>query len=167
MGYRATYLVLLSIIALLIGFAYSYFIPTTVGMEGVPFSAMTAGFFICGTIFFGYASFIPMLLFGLQTGAERNAAIFLYIIPSILATYAGTKLGVLLQDDFNKKQNFFEQGKKILLFIVIAVLIAIIVEQALPYIMEFWPKDFLGLNLNRGTTVSNIIEQLNTRLRRY
>ena len=106
-----------------------------------------------------------MLLFGLQTGAERNAAIFLYFIPSILATYAGTKLGVLLQDDFNNKQNFLEYGKKILLIIVIAIIIAIIVEQSLPLITEYWPKDFLGLNVTKGKTAMDLINQLSAKIR--
>lgn len=154
------YLVLIAIIALLMGFAFSYFIPTPVGIGDVPFFAMTAGFFLAGTAFFGYLSFIPMLLFGLQVGAERNAAIFLYLIPSILSTYAGTKLGVLLYDDFHRKQLFLEHGKQILVIIVIALVLAIAIEQFLPLITEFWPKDFLGMNIEQGKSVFGLINEL-------
>lgn len=160
MEVKEMYLLLIAIIALLAGFSYSYFVPTPVELGGVPFFAMAAGFFLAGTIFFGYFSFLPLLFFGLQMGAQRNAAIFLYLIPSILAAYAGIKLGLLLADDFKRKKIFLEQGKTILALVIIALVLAIAIEQSIPYIMQFWPNDFLGMNVESGNTVVGLIGQL-------
>ena len=138
---------MLSLLALLGSFAYSYFTPTETVFSQMPFTIMTAGFFLAGILFFGCLSFVLLILFGLQLGAEKNVAIFLYIIPSIIATYAGTKLGFFLFDDFNKKKNFMEIMKQVIVLFVVALVLAFVIELALPYIIELWPKDINGLNL--------------------
>jgi hypothetical protein len=157
---KALGLTMLTTIAILSAFVYSYYYPTFTFFENTPFPITTITNFFAGIAFFGYFAFIPGILFGLQLGAEKNAAIFLYLIPTIIATYAGTKLGFALQDDFSGKKDFFRQGKIILLFFLVAIILAITVELSLPAIIEYWPKDFLGMNVMRGKSTVSLITDL-------
>ena len=159
-------LTLFSIVALLGCFVYSYFVPTSALLMQMPFMVMVLACFICGIIFFGYLAFVPMILFGLQLGTEKNAAIFLYLAPMVIATYAGTKLGFALWEDFNKKRNFLKDWKTILVLIVIAVILAIAIEQVLPYILEFWPQNFMGLNVIKGQTTTGVLNEVTKLIKR-
>jgi hypothetical protein len=143
-------MLLIAMMCLLGGFAYSFFTPTPTFFEEIPFTGTTIAAFLAGTIFFGYLAFIPMLFFGLQVGAEKNAAIFLYFIPSLIATYAGTKLGFALQEDFMKKRNAIKDMKIVVFLIIAAVVMALMVELSLPTIIEMWPKDFFGMQVVEG-----------------
>jgi len=157
----------MSMIVLLASFAYSFFVPTSTFFSEIPFTVTTIGYFLAGILFFGYFAFIPSIFFGLQLGAEKNAAIFLYIIPSIISTYAGTKLGFLLQEDFMKKKSFLKELKQILILFVIAIIIAFIIENALPVIIELWPKeDFMGLKLIQGNNAANMLDDFSKVMRR-
>lgn len=148
---------------LLAAFAYSFFYPTTLifGVESqLPISILTILNFLFGTIFFGYAAFIPAILFGLQLGAQKNAAIFLYMIPILISTYAGVKLGFMLEADFWGKKNFLKTIKTIATILIVAIIVAIIIEVALPSIVSFWPSD-VGIEMQDGETVMNLINELN------
>ncbi len=126
----------------------------------------TVGYFLAGVAFFGYFAFIPSIFLGLQLGAEKNAAIFLYVIPLILATYAGTKLGFVLQDDFLNKKNYMEHVKIIAIIFIFAIILALAIEMSLPTILEYWPKDFLGMNVTQGKSVGNLIGDISGLMRR-
>lgn len=167
MDKKALALVLVSMIILLASFAYSFFTPTSTFFSEIPFTVTIIGYFLAGILFFGYLAFIPSIFFGLQLGAEKNAAIFLYIVPSIISTYAGTKLGFLLQEDFMKKKAFIRELKKILILFVISFILAITIENALPAIIEFWPKeDFVGLKLIQGNNAANMVDDFSRLIRR-
>lgn len=166
MDKRALAITMLSMMALFAAFAYSYFIPTTTFFADIPFTLTTIGYFLSGIAFFGYFAFIPSIFFGLQLGTEKNVAIFLYIIPTLIATYAGAKLGFLLQDDFNKKNNFMQHWKKIALMLVVSICLALIAETVLPMIIELWPKDFMGLSLVDGKKASSLIIDISKLIRR-
>lgn len=157
---------MLSMMALFAAFAYAYFIPTNTFMIDIPFTLTTIGYFLSGIIFFGYFVFIPSIFFGLQLGTEKNVAIFLYIVPTLIATYAGAKIGFLLQDDFNKKNNFMQHWKLIATLLVLSIALALIAEAILPMIMEYWPKDFMGLTLVDGKKASSIIGDVSKLIRR-
>ena len=150
MDKKALAFLLIGMIALLGGFAYSYFTPELNLFSELPFTVAIIFFFLAGALFFGFFSFVPALLFGLEMGAERNAAIFLYLVPCALAIYAGTSLGASLFDDFFKKKHFLSDGKKIILILCIALILALVIELAIPRIIDFWPKDFAGMNLIQG-----------------
>jgi len=154
-------MLLIAMICLLGGFTYSYFTPSPNFFVEIPFTGVTIAAFLAGTIFFGYLAFIPMLLFGFQLGADKNAAIFLYFIPSLIATYAGTKMGFALQADFLKKRNVMFDMKIIIFLIIVAVALAFIVEISLPMIIEYWPKEALGLSVVEGkNNLFGLMEQL-------
>jgi hypothetical protein len=164
---KALALVLLSMIALLGSFVYSYFFPTQNFFSQIPFTVTTIGYFLSGILFFGYLAFIPSIFLGLQLGAEKNAAIFLYLIPLIISTYAGAKTGFLLQEDFMKKKSFFSSLKKIILLLLIALILAFIVESMLPMIIELWPKeDLFGMKLVQGNNISDIFNDFSKIIRR-
>jgi hypothetical protein len=155
-----------SAILLLLGFVYSYFFPLPNVFQEIPLTGVVSGFFLAGTIFFGYLAFIPAIFFGLQLGADRNAAIFLYIIPSLIATYAGTKIGFALQRDFMKKKNFMDVMKISLQLFIMAIILALIMETITPYIMEIWPKDLFGLNVVKGKSAFSLIGDISKLTRR-
>lgn len=159
-------MVMIMVICLLAGFAYSYFNPMQTFFFDVPFTGVAIGFFLAGIVFFGYLAFLPAIFFGLQLGADKNAAIFLYIIPLVLATYAGAKLGFALQEDYAKKRNFIADGKKILIMVAVFALLAIAIELALPILMELWPKDLFGLNVVQGKNVLGLIAEITKYARR-
>jgi len=166
MDLKALALTMVSLIVLLSAFAYAYFNPTITIFAELPFTVMIIGYFLCGIAFFGYFAFLPAIFLGLQLGTEKNAALFLYILPTIIATYAGTKLGFALQEDFNKKNNFMTVGKKILILFIIAIILALAIELTLPSIVEYWPKDFLGLNVVEGKNFAGIIGDVSKLMRR-
>ena len=96
MDEKALSMTIFTLLGLLAAFTYSFFDPTLIllGSEiKLPISIFTILNFFFGTIFFGYLAFLPAILMGLNLGAQKNAAIFLYIIPIVISTYAGTKLG--------------------------------------------------------------------------
>ncbi len=150
MDNRVLTFVLISIIAFLSGFAASYLFPIQTPFVDVPFSVLAIGLILGGAAFFGYLGFIPALLLGLQLGAEKNAAVFIYIAPVILAIYAGTYIGVLINKDFERKEIFAKKAKNIIVIVAIALVISFAVEMAVPYTVEYWPKDYLGMSVGGG-----------------
>ena len=166
MDAKIIFITLLCAMALFGGFAYSYFAPTENLFPQMPFPLVAVIFFISGVVFFGLLSFIPVLLFGMQLGAGKNAVIFLYLIPSLFSIFAGTKLGILLLDDFRSKKTFLKEGRKILILFVVAIALSFAVELALPYIVEFWPKDFLGLNISEGESFVNMLFKMSNLIKK-
>lgn len=156
-------LLIICFIALFSSFIYSFFYPTATTIINLPLTIITIIFFLFGIIGFGFLSFIPHIFLGLSLGASKNALIFLYIFPIAIATYAGIKLGYLAQKDFEKKEYFLSQTKKIIYFFAIAITLSLIIEIGQPIIfnMELWPKDLLGLNMKEGdiTSVFDILKR--------
>jgi len=143
-------LVLIATIAFLIGFVASYNYQIQTPFVDVPFTVLAIGLILGGAVFFGYLGFIPALLLGLQLGAEKNAAVFIYFVPIILAIYAGAYLGVLINKDFERKEVFIKKSKNIVALVAITLVAAFIVETAVPYMVEYWPIDYMGLNVGGG-----------------
>ncbi|MCX6803867.1 MAG: hypothetical protein NTY48_04840 [Candidatus Diapherotrites archaeon] len=133
MELKTLFLSLFGISAILLGFAVSYLNPMPNEFAQIPFIMVLMGLFLAGIVFFGCLSIIPALFFGFEMGAEKNAAIFLYLV------------------------NAFAQWKMILTFLIIALIMATVIEMALPHIIQLWPKDFLGLNITEGKTVTSLI----------
>lgn len=164
MDEKALSMTIFTVLGLLATFTYSFFYPILIllGSEiNFPISILTIINFFFGAIFFGYLAFIPAMLLGFNLGAQKNAAIFLYIIPIIISTYGGVKLGFGLESDFWKKENYLEKIKKIIAFLFVAIIIAIIIELTLPYLIQFWPQETGGLGLQEGDTILNLIKELN------
>jgi len=149
---------LISMIALLCSFSYSFFFPMDTFFGGIPLTLSIMSFFFMGATLFGVLAFLPHIFFGLSMGAQRNAAIFIYLVPIVLATYAGTKLGSALWDDFNAKKYFLGEGKRVLLFLFLAIVLSLIIEVALPMVINLWPQDYFGMNLKEGVNIIQIIQ---------
>jgi len=149
MDAKATVLLAICFVALFGSFLYSMFTPIETGMLILPITIMTIVFFFFGVIGFGFASFVPYLLLGFAMGIRRDPILFIYLLPILIATYAGLKLGSTLLDDFRRKIYFTPHGKTIISLIVIAIIIAIALEFALPLIseMNFIPNDVFGTEI--------------------
>lgn len=156
-------LLIICFIALFSSFIYSFFYPTISPFNTIPLTIITISFFLFGVIGFGFLSFLPHIFLGLNLGANKNALIFLYLLPISIATYAGIKLGFLIQQDFEKKEYFIEKSKIIVYLIVFAILISLTIEFLQPIIfnLDIWPKDLLGLNIedSDATTMFDIFRQ--------
>ncbi len=152
-------ILIISFIALFGSFIYSFFYPITTVFSTLPLTILTIVFFLFGIIAFGLFSFVPHLFLGLSLGADKNALIFFYFLPIAIATYAGVKLGFLIQRDFEVKEYFLEKTKPIIYLFIIAIVLSLIIETALPILlnMELWPKDLLGLNIE-GRNATNIFD---------
>ena len=139
-------LLTICLVAFFGSFLYSMYTPIETGFLILPITIMTIMFFFFGVIGFGFGSFVPFLLLGFAMGIRRDPILFIYLIPILIATYAGLKLGSTLFDDFRRKIYFTKHGKTIISLIVIAIIIAIALEFALPLIseMNFLPKDVFG-----------------------
>ncbi len=152
-------LLILCFIALLASFIYSFFYPIVTPFNSFPLTLITIIFFLFGIIAFGFFSFVPHIFLGLSLGAEKNALIFVYLIPIFIATYAGLKLGYLIQQDFEIKEYFLEKSKKIVYLLILAIIISLVIEAILPIIlnMDIWPKDLMGLNID-GKNAGNMFD---------
>jgi len=162
MDEKSLSMTIFALFGFLAAFAFSYFYPTTLlfGLENqIPLSVLTILNFFFGAIFFGYLSFIPCILIGLQLGAQKNAAVFLYIFPLVISTYAGARLGFILESDFWGKKNYLKVMKKITTILIIALVIAIVIELTLPFIIQLWPAD-TGLTVQEGQTVMDLLSEL-------
>ncbi|MCX6800815.1 MAG: hypothetical protein NTZ73_01350 [Candidatus Diapherotrites archaeon] len=160
MDKKPTIALLICLICLFSGFIYSFQNPSWNFLASIPLAFLVLGFFLMGALFFGYLAFLPHIFYGLAIGTDRNAAIFLYIFPITVATYAGAKLGFALESDFKLEKYFLEEGKSVLAMVVIAVLIAIAIEIALPQIISMIPEDFLGMNIKEGETTLGFLDKL-------
>ncbi len=160
MDKKALALLLICLIALLGSFIYGFVSPVETFLGNYSIIILVLIFFFFGIIAFGFLSYIPHFLLGLGLGTQKNAIIFLYLIPIIMATYSGLKLGAILFDDFNRKKYFLKEGKNIITLIILAIIIAIAIEQLLPLIMEIniWPQDTLGMKLERPESVNEALE---------
>ena len=156
---------LISLICLLLALAYSFFYPAPNFLGTVPFVLVVLAFFFFGVLAFGYLAFIPHIFYGLALGANKNAAIFLFFIPIVLATYAGTTLGSALEKDFKVKKYFLADGKKVLILLIIAIVLAIAAELALPTIISMWPSDLFGLSIKQNEGISDLINNLSGLIR--
>jgi hypothetical protein len=159
---KALALLLACLIALLGSFIFGFLTPVETFLGNYPITILIIIFFFFGVIGFGFISFIPHLLLGFALGTKKNAILFLYLAPIVLATYAGLKLGSVLLDDFNKKKYFLEEGKSILIFLGIALIIAITIEFTLPIIIEtqLWPDETLGMSIERPESLTESLEDL-------
>jgi hypothetical protein len=151
---------LISLICLLLSFAYSFFYPSPNFLGAVPFVLVILAFFFFGAMAFGYFAFIPHVFYGLAMGANKNAAIFLFFVPLAMATYAGTTLGCALEKDFKIKKYFLTEGKVVIILLIVSIVFAIIAEIALPAIVNMWPSDLFGLNVKPGEGIFDIIGDL-------
>ena len=162
MDEKALSMTVFTLFGLLAAFAYSFFYPTTLlfGVENqIPISVLTLITFFFGAIFFGYLAFIPSILIGLQLGAQKSAVIFLYIFPLMIATYAGSKLGFVLESDFWNKKNYLKIMKKITIILFVSIIIAIAIELILPYLVQLWPAD-TGFTVQESNSVISLLNDL-------
>ncbi|MDD4250958.1 MAG: hypothetical protein PHX27_02085 [Candidatus ainarchaeum sp.] len=162
MDKKALIFLVICLITLLSSYIISFLNPMPNFIGQYPLITIILICFFFGTIFFGFVSFIPHALIGLALGAKKNSIIFLYIIPIILATYAGLKLGSILFDDFNRKKYFLQEGKNILALLLGAIILALVIEIALPLILEMqlWPQDSFGMTLEKPENVTKALEVL-------
>lgn len=146
-------------------YCYGFFFPTVTSFSDISLTIVTISFFLAGTIFFGFMAFIPALFFGLALGTQQNAAIIIYIFPLLLALYAGIKLGVTSFEDLNNRIYLTKEVEKIITLVIVAIILAIIIEQTMPIIIEIWPTETFGLEMKQGKDVFEMIESLKTHIR--
>ena len=110
---------------------------------------------------YGYFAFIPHVFFGLAQGSTRNAAIFIYLFPIIIATYAGIKFGNALMDDLLNKKYFLTEGKSIIILFAIALVSGIAIELFMPTIIELlWIEDYWGMQMSGNGNTTDLIGKL-------
>ena len=154
-------LFLVSLIALLISFGIGFFYPLNNFFSFVPISLGVVGFFLFGAAMYGYFAFIPHIFFGLAHGSTKNAAIFVYLLPIILATYAGIKFGNALMDDLLNKKYFLTEGKSILILFAIALVSGIAIELFMPTIIDMlWIEDYWGMQMSGSGNTTDLISDL-------
>jgi len=154
-------LFLVSLIALFVAFGIGFFFPMNNFFSVVPISLAIIGFFLFGAAMYGYFAFIPHIFFGLALGSQRNVAIFVYLAPIILATYAGVKLGSALMDDLLNKKYFLTEGKTIVILLAIAIISAVAIELFMPTIIEMiWIDDYWGMQMASGGSTGDLIGKL-------
>ena len=152
---------LLSLIILFISFAIGFFFPLNNFFSVVPISLAVIGFFLFGAAMYGYFAFIPHIFFGLALGSERNAAIFIYFIPIAIATYAGVMFGQALMGDLLNKKYFLNEGKSILILLIIALVMGVAIELFMPTLVEMlWIEDYWGMQMKDSGTIGNLIGDL-------
>jgi hypothetical protein len=161
MDKKAVMLMVVCLIALFGSFLFAMFNPSGTMFLILPLTIMIIVFFFFGVIGFGFASFVPYVLLGLAMGTQKNAVLFLYLIPILIATYAGLKLGSTLLDDFRRKIYFTEHWKIIVSLLITAIIIAVAIELALPMLegLQLWPADLFGMEFNQ-TNVKDIFSYL-------
>ena len=161
MEVKALGLFLASLIALFIAFGIGFFFPMNNFFSIVPIPLVVVGFFLFGAAMYGYFAFIPHIFFGIALGSQRNAAIFVYLLPVILATYAGIKFGSALMDDLLNKKYFLTEGKTIIILLAFAMISAVAIELFLPTLIEIlWIEDYWGLQMTDSGSTSDLIGQL-------
>jgi hypothetical protein len=162
MEIKAIALFLISLIALFASFAYSFFYPIDNFFSAVPITLLVLGFFLMGTALYGILAFVPHVFFGLTMGTQKNALIFIYIFPILIATYAGILLGTSLMDDFNLKKYFLKDGKKVLFLLATAIIMAFAIEVLLPIALttKLWPEDIFGLHTTEGKSFTGVLSEL-------
>ena len=154
-------LFLLSLIVLFISFGIGFFFPIYNFYSIVPVSLAVIGFFLFGAALYGYFAFIPHIFYGLGLGSNRNAAIFVYLLPIILATYAGIKFGNALMDDLLNKKYFLKEGKTIVFLLAIAIISAVAIELFMPTIIDIlWIEDYWGMNMSDSGNTTDLISDL-------
>jgi hypothetical protein len=154
-------LFLLSLIMLFIAFGIGFFIPLYNFYIIVPIPLAVIGFFLFGAAMYGYFSFIPHIFYGIGLGSNRNAAIFIYLLPIVLATYAGIKFGNALMDDLLNKKYFLNEGKTIIILLAIALLSAVAIELFMPTIIDIlWVEDYWGMNMSDSGNTTDLIGEL-------
>jgi glycosidase len=139
---------------------YGFFYPTITSFSDLPLTVDVIAFFLSGTVFFGFIAFIPHVFLGLALGTTKNAAILVYVIPLTLSTYYGIQLGMSTYNDFNNHEYLTEQAKKIFISIILIIILAIIIEQIMPYIIEIWPTQATGLEMKQESTIFGMIDSL-------
>jgi hypothetical protein len=154
-------LFLASLIALLISFGIGFFFPIHNFFSVVPISLAVVGFFLFGAAMYGYFAFIPHIFFGLAHGSTKNAAIFIYLLPVILATYAGIKFGSALMDDLQNKKYFLTEGKSIIILFTLAIISGIAIELFMPTIIDMlWVEDYWGMQMSGSGNTTDLISEL-------
>lgn len=105
----------------------------------VEFVLLTALAFVAAMLFFGKATPLTFLYFGLA-GSEIIVQNFflgiLLFVPLALAAYAGTYAGRCLEDDFKGEGNFFEHKGNIILYLASAFLVAAAISALEEYILR-------------------------------
>ena len=162
MNKKAIAFLLICLITLLISFAYSFLYPINTFLGNYPITILTLAFFFFGALGFGFLSFIPHLFLGLAYGANKNANIFVYLLPLILATYAGLQLGAILLDDLNNKKYFIKEIQPIIAILFVAIIISISIEMLLPMLLNsgIIPTEVLGMKLNEGESSTGLFDEL-------
>jgi hypothetical protein len=167
MNKKVLALFLICVISLLISFLFSFFYPSINLFGEYPLTILTILFFIFGFLGFGLIAFIPHIILGISFGTMKNGLIMAYFPPLLLASYAGIKFGILLLDDFNKKKYFLSEIKPIIMMILIAIILALVIEVSLPIVLNesFWPTNFFGFSFdqNVGSSYSAFDELVNLR----
>ena len=162
MNKKATAFLLICLITLLLSFVYSFFLPFNTFLGNYSITILTLIFFFFGALGFGFLSFIPHLFLGLAFGAKKNANLFVYLLPIILATYAGLSLGAILLDDLNNKKYFLKEIKPIISILFVAIILSIGIEMLLPMLINsgIIPTEVLGMKLNEGESSAGLFDEL-------
>jgi len=149
-----------SLILMFLAFIYSFFAPAANFLAGTPITFLSLGFFMFGMLGFGYLLPILSILYGLAMGANRDASIFIFLIPIALSAYAGAILGSALKEDFEIKKYFLEEGQVVATLLAVALIMAFAIEVAYPLFIENLPTDLFGFTFKEGTTATSMMDRL-------
>jgi len=155
---RPLALLLLSLIALFVGFLYSYFNPVGETLSSYPLTFLVLLFFLAGIVFFGYLAFIPSALYGLSMGSAKNPVIFINLLPIVLAIYSGIVIGSALQDDLQLKRNYKIVAKRAIILFAIAIILALIIEFGAPLVIHSIPNEIFN-DVNTGDSTLSILDK--------
>ena len=137
-------IMLISLISMFLAFIYSFYSPTANFLASTPITFLTLGFFMFGFLAFSYTLPLLFIFYGLAMGSNKDASIFIYMIPIILGAYAGAILGASLEEDFKMRKYFLQNGRQIVTFIAIALVLAFMIEYLYPLFIDSLPQDLFG-----------------------
>lgn len=112
------------------------FMPMSFGLHpALELLIMTLAFFVCGILFFGYLAPALMFFLGIINGQAlmyNPLVAIAYIVPIFLATFLGSKTGMLLKTDMDGRGNIRDAKMFILGGLGISLVIAIALGFAVP-----------------------------------
>jgi ribose/xylose/arabinose/galactoside ABC-type transport system permease subunit len=155
-------IMLISLILMFLSYIYSFYYPMPNFLAYMPLTFLALGFFMFGILAFSYTLPLIYIFYGLSMGANKDASIFIFILPLTLGAYAGAILGTSLEEDFKIQKYFLQDGKKVFTLIIIALILALSIEFIYPLIINSFPQDLFGFTFKESITTTSTMDKLLT-----
>ena len=153
-------IMLISLISMFLAFIYAFYSPMANFLAGMPLTFLTLGFFMFGFLAFSYTLPLLYIFYGLAMGSNKDASIFVFMIPITLGAYAGAILGTSLEEDFKMRKYFLQDGRTIFTLIAVAIVLAFLLEFIYPFFIESLPQDLFGFTFKEGITTASAMDKL-------